>query len=73
METHKNAKYLKYYANSNGTLNEDGTSFEEIDLQYIVDECPSTSIVREFFEANLKCVIDDEEEMFEQNFENKEK
>ena len=34
--------------------NSDSDSEEEIDVEYIIENCPKTSIVREFMKVNLK-------------------
>lgn len=47
---------------------EESSSVEEIDLNYIIRECPPTKLVREFFKENLNCVLDEEEELFNKNF-----
>lgn len=43
----------------------DASSEEEvIDLEYIIEECPSTKIVREFFRENLNGIMSEEAKLF---------
>ncbi len=43
----------------------DQSSEEEIDLQYIIDNKPKASIVREFMRMNLSCIKSEGEQLFE--------
>lgn len=48
----------EYYGSSDG---------EEIDLQYIIDECPPIELVREYMDAQLQAIRGEDDDLFLNN------
>lgn len=44
---------------------DDSSSEEEVDLKYIIDECPPAYIVEDFMHENLKSIVDPDMIKFE--------